>query len=239
MRSFIIVLFIFFLIFLIGSLFIIDPMIFYLMIFLAFLISIICLVNYLGKTPGGIAALFFIILPFSLEYLFFKLNLPLFELPLVSSFTQMDIALAITLNNLFFIFIVPLLFMTALFLAQKIKLFANIQTYHKTFLIIVSSILIALNFLLISSEKLIYKDALKWLIIALFVNLLISLFYRFKIDTPEIYKELPIILFLAIYGSGALRQLNIFNLIVILLLILFYLLILYNEYKLRKISQGA
>ncbi|HDQ22354.1 MAG TPA: hypothetical protein ENN28_00070 [Candidatus Uhrbacteria bacterium] len=238
MRSFIIILFIFFLIFLTGSLFIIDPLLFYLMMFLAFLIAILCLANYLGKTKGLIAALLLIGLPFFLEYLFFMFGLPLFESPLISSLRRIDVSLAINLNNLFFILTVPLLFITALFFAQKIKLFINIKVYHKTFLIIASSILIALNFLAITPENLIYKDALKWLVIALVVNLLLSVFYRFNVGTPEIYKELPIILFLSLYGTGALRQMNTFNLVVIFLLAVFYLLILYNEYKIRKISSA-
>ncbi len=239
MRNFIIIIFIFFLLFLVGSLFIIDPLIFYLMIFMAFLIAIICLIYYLGKIRGVIAALLFIFLPFAIEYLFYTLNLPLFENPLISELSKQELVLAITLNNLFFIFTVPLLFMTALFVAQKIKPFVNIKTYHKTFLVIISSILVSLNFISITQNSFIYQNAIKWLIIALVLNILLAKLYNFKPETPEIFKELPVILFLTIYGAGALRQLNFFNLIFILLLTIFYLVILYDEYKTKKISQSA
>ncbi len=237
MRNFIIILFIFFMFFLIGSLFILDPLIFYLMLFLAFIVSIICLVYYLGKIKGTAIAIIFIFLPFIIDYLFFKFNIPFFGNPLISDLSKQNLALAITLNNLFFVLTVPLLFMTALFVAKKIKPFFNIRIYHKTFLIIVSSILIGLNFMSISQNKIEYQNAIKWFIIALIVNFISVKLYEFKTNIPEIYKELPVILFLTIYSAGALRQLNIFNLAFILLLTICYLVILYNEYKIKKINE--
>ena len=239
MRNFIIILFILFLLFLIGSLFIADPLIFFLFIFLGFVIGFICLIFYLGKAKGLLAMLVFIFLPFLIEYLFFWLNIPFFETPLIQNLSFSNINLPITLNTLFFIFTIPLLFISALFFAQKIKLFANLKKYHKNFIAIISSLLIALNFLILTQNLFEYKNFIKWLIIALIVNFLIAAFYRFRAEIPEIYKELPIILYLAIYGAGALKQLNAFNLIVTIILTLFYLLILYNEYKIRKISQGV
>lgn len=236
MRTFIIILFVFFLLFLMGSLFIIDPLILFIVIFLAFLIAIICLVYYLGYLRGALILVAFVFLPFFLEYLFYRFNLPFFQSPLIRILNLQQLNLAITLNNLFLVFSLPLLFMTALIFSHKIKLFANIKRFHNTFITINASILVSLSFLLITPTSIEYQNFLKWLVIALIINFLLARFYQFKAEIPEIYKELPIILYLAIYGTSALKQLNTFNLIVTVLLTLFYLLILYNEYKIRKIS---
>lgn len=237
MINFLIILFLFYILFLFISLTTIDSMVLFIVIFLGFLIALICLIIYLGKLRGIITALLLIIAPFLLEYFFYKLKLPLFESALIRNLTFKRLDLPITIRNLYAIFNIPLLFISALIFSQKIKLFANIKKYHKTFIIIISSLLLACNFLFNETNLLNYKNLLKWLIIALLVYGLASYFYKFKIATPEIYKELPIIMFLALAGYVGLIQRNLITLTINILLILLYILILYNEYKVRKISQ--
>ena len=237
MKNFSIILFIFFILFLMGSLFINDPMLVFLVIFLAFILSLICLIAYLGKLRGIIILLSFIILPFLIEYLFHWLKLPLFETPLISTLNWKQLYLPININSLFLIFTLPLLFMSSLFFVQKIKIFSTIKNFPLTFLIISNSILICLNFLIFKANVIIYQDFLKWLLIALITNLLIAKLYSFKADIAEIYKELPIIIYLAIYGVNALRRLDSISLIIAAFLTILYLYLLYKEYKIRQLSQ--
>lgn len=237
MKNFTIILFVFYVLFLIGSLFIIDPLLFFLTIFVGFLIAFICLNYYLGFWRGILIGILFIALPFIIEYIGFRFELPFFSTHLIQLLTLNQIDLPITLNTLFSIFTIPLLFIATLFFSHKIQLFANIKKYYKTFIIIISSLLVSLNFLSLQAESVKYDDFIKWLGIALIVNLLLASFYKFKVDTPEIYKELPIILYLSIYGSRALKIVDQFNLLITVILTVVYLIILYNEYKLRKISQ--
>jgi len=237
MRTFTIILFIFFAFFLIISLFVIDPFPFFLVIFLAFLIAFICLAAYLGSFRGILAGLLFIFLPFILESLHYHYHLPFSSLPLIRNFTFNRNNLPITLTNLFTIITIPLLFLSSLFFAQKIKILANVKNYHKTFLILASSFLMAISFLAVKPNNIDYNNFVKWLIIALITNLIVVWFYKFKPKTPEIYKESPIILYLAIYGMSALKRMDAFNLIITVLLTFLYLILLYNEYKIRKIGQ--
>jgi len=236
MKNLNIILFIFFVLFLILTIFSFDPLPLFLVIFLAFLICLICLISYLGTDRGIFAALALICLPFLLEYLFYKFNLPFFETPLIRYLTTWGLDLPITLTNLFTVFSVPLLFISALFFAQKIKLLANIKNYHKTFLFLVTAILISLNWLMFSQNQLVYNNFLKWLLVALITNALIVRFYKFKAQTAEIYKEMPIIIYLAIYGTSALKRLDSLNLTITALLTLFYLILLYNEFKIKKLK---
>ncbi len=237
MRNLVIIIFIFFLLFLISSLFIADPQIIFLMLTPALLIAFICLSSYLGIWRGILITLLLIFLPFLIEYIFFLLNLPFLGSPMIQKLTLKEINLPITVDNLFSVFATPLIFISALIFSQKMKIFVDIKKYHKTFIIIISSLLIAINFLLITQTTIGYENFIKWLIIALITISLISPFLKFRAKTPGIYKDLPIVLYLAIYGVGALRLLNIFNLIIAVLLISFYLYILYKEYKIRKISE--
>lgn len=238
MRNITLIIFIFFILFLIGTLFVISPLFFFLTIFLAFLISIICLITYLGYR-GIFIAIIFIFIPFVIESLFFRFDLLFFEQPLIRSLTISQINLALTLNNLFFLFTIPLLFMTALFFAQKIRLYFNLKSYHKTFIAVISSLLVSINFLVINQNTFAYTNFIKWLIIALIINSLVAWLFYFKPLTAELYKELPIIIYLAIYGTSALKKLEPFQLIVIAVLTISYLVILYHEYKYKKIRQQA
>ncbi len=237
MKNFTIILFIFYILFLIGSLFITDPLLLFLALFIGFVISFICLNYYLSFWRGISIGILFIILPFILEYLGFRFDLPFFDTHVIRTLTLNRLDLPITLNTLFSIFTIPLLFITALFFSHKLKLFANVKNYHKTFIIIVASLLVSLNFLSITNEAIKYQDFLKWLAIGLVINFGLSWLYKFQVETPEIYKELPIILYLAIYGGRALRSFDYFNLAITVILTFAYLIVLYNEYKLRKISQ--
>ncbi|MBN1325488.1 hypothetical protein JW977_00700, partial [Candidatus Falkowbacteria bacterium] len=96
--------------------------------------------------------------------------------------------------------------------------------------------LISINFLVISWDKITYIDFFKWLIISLLVNIIIYRLFRFKINISDLYKELPIIIYLIIYCTNALKLMQPFNLIIAAFLAIVYLLLLYNEYKFKKIS---
>jgi len=236
MRSFTIILFVFFAFFLAISLFVVDPLPFFIVIFLAFLICFICLASYLGKLRGLTIGIIFIILPFLIEYYAYKYQLPFAGNALIRNLNFNRINLPITLNNLFTIFTVPLLFLSSLFFAYKIKLLTNLKTYHKTFLIISGSLLVAINFLSLTDNQAQFQNFFKWLIIALIVNSLTVWLYKFKPETKEIYKELPIILYLTIYGTNAFKQADSFQLFVTIILTICYLMLLYNEYKIKKIK---
>ncbi len=236
MRNFTIILFIFFIITLIGTLFIADPLLFFITIFLGFIISFICLFYYLGSARGIFIGLTFIILPFIIEYLGFRYNIAFFNSHLIKNLSFDKFNVPFTLSTLFSLITIPLLFITSLFFSYKIKNYVGVKTLHKLFLICVSSILVAVNFLMIINDKFVYSEFFKWLIIAFICNLLLSGLFRFNPNTPETFKELPIILFLSIFGSRALITLDNFNLVITLILTCIYLLTLYNEHKLRTIS---
>lgn len=236
MRNFTIILFIFLILTLLGWLFVADPLLFFITIFLGFLISFVSLFYYLGALRGVIIGLTFIILPFLIEYFGFRYNIPFFSTHLIKNLSFEKISVPFTLATLFTLFTIPLLFITSLFFAYKIKNYFGIKNLHKTFLICVSSILIALNFLVISNHRIYYNDFLKWLAIGIIANLLLCKLFRFNPKVSETFKEIPIILFLSIFGSRALITLDSLNLVLSLVLTVLYLLTLYNEYKLRKIS---
>jgi hypothetical protein len=237
MKNFTIILFVFFIIFLIFSLFVSDQLLLFLLVFMAFLISFICLSEYLGIIRGIFSGLALVILPFLLEYLLYVLKIPYFETPVIKSIATDNINVPLTVSNLFMVFSIPLLFVCALFFAQKMKLFLNVKKYFKTFLTICSSILISINFLVIDQSGITYQNFIKWLAVALLVNLLISRLYKFRGNISDLFKELPIIIFLIIYGTGAMKSMNASGLIIAALLTIIYLVLLYNEYKFKKIKQ--
>lgn len=238
MRNFIIILFIFLIVFFLLVFISPKPLILYLSIVLAFLIGIICLITYLGAIRGSICALAFIFLPFILEYFSAKFSFPFANVSLITEKTLQDITSNINFQTLFFIFSLPTFFICSLFFTQKIKLFTGIKKYYNTFLIICSSLLVALNFLVFSRQDFQYQNATKWLLIALLVNFLLSKLYKFKTATPDIYKEMPIILFIMLYGYNILQNAYIYYVIITICLSLFYLALLYNEHKYRKISKA-
>jgi len=237
MKNFTIILFVFFIIFLIFSLFVSDQLLLFLLVFMAFLIGFICLAKYLGALRGILSGLSLIALPFIIEYLLYLLKIPYFESPLIRSITTNNINVPLTVNSLFMAFTLPLLFICALFFAQKMKLFLNVKTFINTFLIITSSLLISINFLVINQNSIGYQNFLKWLAIAILANLLIYRLYKFRADTPDLFKELPVIIYLIIYSTNAMKRMDTYNLIIAAILTIIYLLLLYNEYKLKKINQ--
>ena len=237
MRNFTIILFIFFIFLLIALLFVSDPLIFFLAIFLALIIVTICLFAYIGAWRGLVIVLAFIFLPFLIDYIFAKLHLPFFNKPLIANLFTQNPSELITINNLYSIFTLPLLFTAALFFAKKIQLFANIKNHIKTLVALFSSILLSLNFIYIKANVFDYQQFVKWLIIALLVNYLLARLYDFKVDALNIYKEIPIIIFLALYGIGALKKLDLMLLIICALLTIYYVIMLFNEYRIKKFSQ--
>jgi len=239
MKNFTIILFIFFIAFLILSLFVTDLIWIFLTIFLALVIVFICLNKYLGFIRGFLLLIMLIVLPFMLEYVLWLMDVPLFSSTIIDrlSFTELDIP--VNLTNLFYVFTVPLLFASSLFFAKKIKIFTKVKSYHNTFLILASTVLSALNFLMPKNGLVDYQSFLKWLILALISFTVLVYLYNFKPDIPEIYKELPIILYLALFGTNALKATNTLNTIMALLLIAFYLIILYKEYKIRKLAASS
>ena len=236
MKNFTIILFIFFLAFLIFSLFVSDSLLFFLLMFVAFLIGFICLGEYLGALRGILTGIALIILPFLIEYLLRLFKMPYFNTSLIESITMDKINVPLTINNLFTVFSLPLLFICALFFAQKMKLFFNVKKYLNIFMIICASLLISINFLVISQNRFTYIEFLKWLTISLLANIIIYRLYRFRINISDLYKELPIIIYLIIYCTNAMKLMQPFNLIIAAFLAVIYLLLLYNEYKFKKIS---
>ena len=236
MKNFTIILFILFCLFLVVYIFTIDLLTLFLTIFLAFIITFICLASYLGKIRGIICGLIFIILPFLLEYLFYYYKIPYFYAPVIKYLSRSEIRLPLTLNNLFLVFTIPLLFMAALFFSQKIRAFSNLKNYHKIFLVIISSLLLAVTFINFSQNQLNLIDFIKWLVLALIVNSLLVKFYKFKPETAETFKELPIIIYLSIFATSALKRMDNLQLVIIGILTFIYLLLLYYEYKFKKIK---
>lgn len=239
MRNFTIILFVFFMLLLIALLFIADPLIFFLTIFLALIIVTICLFAYLGAWRGLVIAIVFIFLPFLIDYLCAKLNLPFFNKPLIENLFTSSPSQLITINNLYSVFTLPLLFISALFFAKKIQLFSGIKSYIKTLVALLSSVLLSLNFIYIKAGVFDYLQFGKWLAIALLVNYLLAKLYDFKFDAQDIYKEIPIIIFLALYGIGALKKLDLILLAICGLLVVYYLITLFNQYRIKKFSRRA
>ena len=238
MRNFIIILFILFLTFITGSLFINDPLLLFLTIFMAFLIAFICAGAYFGAIKGPFFVISFIILPFFLEYIFYKFNLPLFNETIIKNLTFKQISLPFTQNTLFALFTIPLLFVTALIYSQKIRLVFDIKKYVKIYLVAGSSLLVAINFLALGQAQFNITNFAKWLIISLLVYLLLSGIISFKPVTSEIYKELPIILYLAIFGVRSLKDMAYYSLYLVLMLTVLYLIILYREHRYRQVIKS-
>jgi hypothetical protein len=236
MKNFTIILFIFLCLFLVVYIFTIDLLPLFLTIFLAFIIAFICLASYLGKIRGILCGLIFIFLPFLLEYLFYLYKIPFFYSPVIKFLSRSEIRLPLTLNNLFLVFTIPLLFMASLFLSQKIKSFSNLKNYHQTFLVIISSLLLAITFLSFTQNQLDYLNFFKWLIIGLIINSLLVKLYKFNPKTAETFKELPIIIYLAIFATSALKRMDNLQLLIVGILTFIYLLLLYYEYKFKKIK---
>jgi|GEM_PF-2293123 len=237
MRNFIIILFTLFILLLLAIIFIPDPLLFFLTVFLALIIVTICLFFYLGAFRGLAIVIVFIILPFLIDYLLAKYHFPLFDKPLIENLFTSTPSEMITLSNLYTVFTLPMIFMSALFFAQKIRLYSNIKNYLKTFIVLASSLLVALNFLSVKNNIFVYAPLVKWLLIALLINLLLARLYDFVPDALDIYKEIPIIIYLALYAVGALKRLDLVLLGVAGILTIYYLFILFNEYKIRKLSE--
>jgi len=237
MKNFLILIFIFFLVFLLIAFLAPDSMFIFFYIYLALVIALICAFAYLGWFHGLLILIIYTLLPFLLEYLLSLLRLPIFENSTIIYLSTHNLNLPITTTNLIIIFNIPTLFICSLFFSQKLKLLFNIKKYPKTFLIIAASLLLALNFLNISLQKFIYGDAIKWLVIALLINLLALKLIKFKIETMEFYKELPIILYLLVYSFNFAVSGNYIFLLIAAVLLIIYLIALYNEHQYKKISQ--
>jgi hypothetical protein len=239
MKNFLILIFIFFIIFLLIAFLATDSMFIFFSIYLALFIALICLFKYLGWMRGLPILLIYIVLPFLLEYLFNLINLPFFETSTIIYLSAKSIILPITTSNLLVVFSIPTLLICSLFFSQKMKLWFNIKKMPQTFLIITASLLFSLNFLNIGLQNFIYRDAIKWLIIALILNLLASKLIKFKADIPEFFKELPIILYLLIYSFHFAVTSNYVFLLIAAVLLLIYLIALYNEHKYKKTQEAT
>ncbi len=239
MRNFTLILFSFFIVILLVSFNYTEPMYGFIAIFLAFILSLICLLAYLGFSRGVITALTFSLLPFLLEYLFFKYNflkLPFFKTTIFTSLTKADLTNTLNLKNLITIFLIPTFLTCCLIFAQKIRLYSLIKNYYKTFIVIAASLLFALNLLVISPSEFSYLEGIKWLVISLIINLLLLKLYKFKVKANDIYKELPIIMFLLLYGFNLMKNNNSYSILIAICLTIYYLIMLLNEHKLKKLN---
>jgi hypothetical protein len=238
MKNFLILIFIFFLVFLLIAYLAPDSMFIFFCIYLALIVALACLLAYLGWLRGLPILITYILLPFLLEYLFSLWHLPFFATATIIYLTTHTLNLPVTTANLIIIFNIPTLLICSLFFSQKLKLLFNIKKYPKIFLVIIASLLFALNFLNIGLQNFIYSDAIKWLIIALLINLPAAKLIKFKIEAPEFYKELPIILYLLIYSFNFTVSGNYVFLLIAAVLLLIYLIALYSEHQYKKISQA-
>jgi hypothetical protein len=239
MKNFLILIFFFFLIFLLIAFLSTDSMFIFFYIYLALIIALICFFSYLGWLRGLPVLILYAVMPFLLEYLLGLWRLPFFESSTILYLSTKNLSLPITVSNLIIIFNIPALLICALFFSQKMKLWFNIKKIPQTFLIIAASLLFSLNFLNIGLQNFSYRDAAKWLIIALIVNLIAAKFIKFKIDIPDFYKELPIILFLLLYSFNFAAAANYVFLLIAAVLLLIYLATLYREHKYKKFSETA
>lgn len=239
MKNFLIFIFIFFIIFLLIAFLTIDSMFIFFFLYLAALISLICLLAYLGWLRSIPILLIYIALPFLLEYLFNLINLPFFESSTILYLSTKSLKLPVTVANLIIFFNIPTLLICSLFFSQKMRLWFNIKKLPQIFLIITASLLFSLTFLNIGLQNIIYHDAVKWLIIALILNLTASKFITFKVDTPDFFKELPIVIFLLIYSFNFAVTANYVFLLITAILLLIYLITLYKEHQYRKLSEAV
>lgn len=240
MKNFAYILFGFLIIFLLLGLNSAEPMYTFVTVFLAFILALICLLAYLGILRGLAVFIIFTILPFALEFLFYKynyLNLKIFTTTTFFSLTKAGLATMLNQNTLKFIFLVPTLLICALFLAQKIRLYSLIKNYYLLFIIISAGLLFSLNFIFISPEQFSYIYAIKWLIIGLLTYFAATKLYKFKGNIHDTFKEIPIILFLILYGFDLLSGSNTYSILIALCLGIYYLILLYNEHKIRKYSE--
>ncbi|MCX6744712.1 MAG: hypothetical protein NTX82_04270 [Candidatus Parcubacteria bacterium] len=239
MRNFTLILFSFFIVILLVSFNYTEPMYGFIAIFLAFVLTLICLFAYLGFLRGMVATLAFLLLPFIFEYLLFTYNslqLPFFKTTIFTSLTKADLAHTLTLKNLIIIFLIPIFLTCCLIFAQKIRLYSLIKKYYGTFIVITASLLFAINFVVISPGEFSYNEAIKWLAISLVINLIMVKLYKFNFKANDIYKELPIIIFLLLYGFNLMHNNNSYSILIGICLAIFYLIMLLNEHKLRKLN---
>jgi hypothetical protein len=214
-----------------------DRLFFFLTIFFAFIICLICLTAYLGA-QGFLIAIAYFILPFLVEYILSKFNLPFFQGSLITNISFKNLDIPINIRSLFLIFTLPLQFSASLFFAQKFKIFIDIKNLHKTFIIITASLFLAFNFIAVYENYLEMRSFLKWFVIALIINLVLGKLFTMKVQTADIYKELPIILYLSLLSIIGLNRLDYVQLILAGFLTIVYLLLLYNEYKIRKLASA-
>jgi len=237
MRNFTILLFIFFVFFLLIAWLAPESMFIFFYIYLALLIAAICLISYLGWLRGFLILLAFILLPFLVEYLFSALKLPLFETSTIIYLSTRKITLPVTTANLILIFNTPTIFICSLVFSQKLKNYFNLRSYPKIFLVIFASILIALNFINTGAQNFSPINGFKWLIIALAVNVIAAKLFKFKVETADLFKEFPIVLYLLILSLNYIITANYYLLIFMGVLAILYLISLYNEHQYKKITE--
>jgi hypothetical protein len=239
MKNFIILLFIFFLVFLLIAFIAPDSMFIFFYIYLALIISALCLMMYVGGLRGIILLVIFILSPFLLEYLFSLLKLPFFSASTIVYLSARTINLPVNAGNLIILFNIPTLLICSLFFSQKLKMLFNIKILQKTFLVIYASILLGLNFLQLGLQKIEYSNAIKWLAISALIYISAIKLIKFKIEIPDFFKEIPIVLFLLIYSFNYALTGSYYFLIITGVLLILYLFILYTEHQYKKISQTS
>ncbi|MCX6740506.1 MAG: hypothetical protein NTZ49_04745 [Candidatus Parcubacteria bacterium] len=238
MRNFIIFLLVFLAAFFLMLFLLPDKFFIFIVIYLALIISAICLLYYLGLARGLFVLFAIIALPFIIEYALSFLPYSFLKGNVINYLSWQKIDFAINLNNLFAGFNIPTIFICSLIFSQKIVVYSFIKSGHKLLQNIIASLLIAFTFLYIDPQKIEYASALKWLIIALIANYLILKLIKFKTGTPEIYKEMPIIIYLIIYLSNYTITNNYYYLIFTGLLLIYYLITLWNEHKIKMANQS-
>jgi hypothetical protein len=239
MKNFLILTFIFFLPFLLVAFLAPDPMFIFFFIYLGMVISLGCLLMYLGWLRSLIIVMAYFILPFLLEYLFNVWKIPFFNTSTIIYLSTRTINLPVTAANLITIFSIPTLLICSLFFSQKIKLLLNIKHLPKTFLIVTASLLLALNFLNLKMQNLDFGPAIRWFILGLVINIMIAKLIKFKIEIPDFFKEMPIILWLLFFSFNYVTTANYLFLIIGAAFLIIYLVALYNDHQYRKLSQNA
>lgn len=237
MKNFLIFIFIFFLLFLLVAFITPDPMFIFFFIYLGLIIALSCLIVYLGWLRSLIIIPAYVGLPFLLEYLFNLWNLPFFDTSTIIYLSAQTINLPVTAANLIIVFSIPTLLICSLFFSQKLKLLLNIKALPKTFLVIISSLLLSLNFLNINLQNLNLGPAIRWFILGLVINLILIKLMKFRVETPDFFKELPIVVWLLFFSFNYVTSANYLFLVIGAILLLIYLIALYTDHQYKKLSR--
>lgn len=204
---------------------------------IAWIVSLICLMKYLGKIWGLIVFILLTIIPPYIESLLVYKS-SWFVPALIRNFTPNTWLAILDPQLIALVFLLSISFTGALFLGKKIITYTPLSKYGKKGLVIISSVLFSAT-LLEYSLGFNFKLVIRWLILSLIYYSILSLVLKFKPKADSVYKNRIIDLFLIGVFAWSIHSSQWIGIVTSIIFAAIYISIKIKERKLHKQLSSA